>query len=103
MHTFIYAYYICIYNNKSRFSTGVKTFWVVQNNRPVIDATDKLSKRNKAKSVFNFDFSALHTKLSHAKLLRALHKLIDFNFNSGEHLLITISKFGENTCVGVSF
>ena len=52
MHTFIYAYYICIYNDKCRFSTGFKTFWVVPNNRSVIDTINKLKNKNKAKSVF---------------------------------------------------
>ena len=31
---------IQIYNDKCRFFTGVNTFWVVQNNKPVIDANE---------------------------------------------------------------
>ena len=32
------------YNNKCRFFTDVNTFWVVQNNKPVIDAMNGLNK-----------------------------------------------------------
>ena len=53
------------------FFTRVNTFSVVQNNKPVTDAINKLSKRNKAKSISTFDFSTLYTylQLPHNKLL----------------------------------
>ena len=38
------------YNDKCRFFTGVNTFWVVQNNKPVTDAMNGLNKRRKATS-----------------------------------------------------
>ena len=36
------------YNGKCRFFTGVNTFWVVQNNKPVTDAMNGLKKPRKA-------------------------------------------------------
>ena len=60
------------YSDKCRFFTGVNTFRVVQNNKPVIDAINGLNKRKKATSVSNFDFSSLYTKLPHNKLLMVL-------------------------------
>ena len=45
------------YNDKCRFFIGVNTFWVVQNNKPVIDAMNGLNKRRKATFVSTFDFS----------------------------------------------
>ena len=63
---------IQIYNDKCRFFAGVKTFWVVQNNKPVIDAMNRLNKQRKATSFPNFDFSSLYTRLSHNKLLMVL-------------------------------
>ena len=39
------------YNNKCRFLTGVNTFWVVQNNKPVIDATNGFNRQRKTTSV----------------------------------------------------
>ena len=82
------------YNDKCRYFSGVKNFWVVQNNRPVIDAMTKLNARKKAKSISTFDFSTLYTKLPHDKLLNVLFKLIDFCFNGGGHKYVTISKYG---------
>ena len=53
------------YNDKFRFFTGVNTFWVVQNNKPVIDAMNCLNKQRKENYVSNFYFSTLYTKLPH--------------------------------------
>ena len=49
------------YNNKSRYFTGVNSFWVVQSNKPVFEAINRLNKRKKAKSISTFDFSTLYT------------------------------------------
>ena len=70
------------------------SFWVVQSNKPVLKAINKLNKRNKAKSITTFDFSMLYTKLPHNKLLKVLHKLIDFCFDGGTKNFILINKFG---------
>ena len=82
------------YNDKCRFFTGVNTFWVVQNNKPVIDAMNGLNKRRKATSVSTFDFSTLYTKLPHNKLLMVLNSLIDFCFDGGECKYITVNNYG---------
>ena len=68
-------------NDKCRFFSGVNTFWVVQNNKQITDAINKLNERNKANSISTFDFSTLYTKLPHNKLLMVLHHLIDFCFD----------------------
>ena len=39
------------YNDKCRFLTGVNTFWVVQNNKPVIGATNGFNRQRKTTSV----------------------------------------------------
>ena len=31
------------YNDKCRFFTGANTFWIVQNNKPVMDAMNELN------------------------------------------------------------
>ena len=82
------------YNDKCRYFSGVNNFWVVQNNKPVIDAMTKLNSRKRAKSISTFDFSTLYTKLPHDKLTNVLFKLIDFCFNGGGHKYVTISKYG---------
>ena len=50
------------------FFTGVNSFWVVENNKPVINSMSKLNRCKKASSVSTFDFSTLYTKLPHDKL-----------------------------------
>ena len=82
------------YNDKCRYFTVVNPFWVVQNNKPVIDEMKGLSKRRKATSVSTFDFSTLYTKLPHNKLLMVLNSLIDFCFDGGECKYITVNNYG---------
>ena len=82
------------YNDKCRFFAGVKTFWVVQNNKPVIDAMNRLNKQRKATFFPTFDFSSLYTRLSHNKLLMVLNSLIDFCFDGGESKYITVNNYG---------
>ena len=53
-----------------------------------------LNKRRKATSVLTFDFSTLHTKLPHNKLLMVLDSLIDFCFDRGECKYITVNNYG---------
>ena len=81
-------------NDKCRFFTGVSTFWVVQNNKPVNDAMNGLNKQRKSTSVSTFDFSTLYTKLPHNKLLMILNSLIDFCFDGGESKYITVNNYG---------
>ena len=57
--------------------TGVNTFWVVQNNKPVSDGMNEFNKRRKATSVLTFDFPTLYTKFPHNNLLMVLNSLIN--------------------------
>ena len=82
------------YNNKSHFYSGVKTFWVVQNNKPVINSINKLSSKKRGKSMSTFDFSTLYTKIPHEKLIAVLHELIDFCFQGGTKKKVAVTKFG---------
>ena len=66
-------------------------FWVVQNNKPVINSINELNKRRKATSVSTFEFSTLYTKLPHNKLLMVLNSLINFYFDGGENKYITVN------------
>ena len=44
------------HDDKCKYLTGVNTFWIIQNNKPVIDAMNRLYKRRKATFVSAFDF-----------------------------------------------
>ena len=82
------------YNHKSKFFSGVNTFWVVQNNKPVIQSIKRLNSRSRATSISTFDFSTLYTKIPHKKLIKVLHSLIDFCFDGGDNKYIGINKYG---------
>ena len=50
------------------FYSGIKHFWVVDNNWEVVAALDKISGKGKARSISTFDFSTLYTKIPHEEL-----------------------------------
>ena len=77
------------YNDKCRFFTAVNTFSVVQNNKPVIDAINGLNKRRKTTSVSTFDFPT-YTELPNNKILMVLNSFVDFSFDRGENICVTI-------------
>ena len=46
-------------HDKSKLSSEVNSFWVIQNNKPVIDNLNTISNWKAAKSVSAFDFWTL--------------------------------------------
>ena len=82
------------YNKKSHFYSGIKTFWVVQNNEPVINSIHRLNSRKKGRCMSTFDFSTLYTKIPHHKLITVLNELVDFCFQGGTKKKIAVTKFG---------
>lgn len=61
---------------KNRIWFKIKRFWVIQNNKSVIDSINKHSSRKKAKQVEFFDFLTLCTKITHFKFLAVLNSII---------------------------
>ena len=82
------------YNKKSFFYSGVKTFWVIQNNKPVIDSINRINAKRKAKSISTFDFSTLYTKIPHNKLIKVMNEMVDFCFQGDSHKVLAVSKSG---------
>ena len=56
------------YHRKSYFYSGIKSYWIVQNREPVLQAVKKSYIRRSAKCVSSFDFSTLYTTIHHTKL-----------------------------------
>ena len=83
------------YHEKTKFYTGINTFWVIQNNVSVLKHIEKINKRSSARSISTFDFSTLYTKIPHDKLIDVLTKLIDFAFKGGTRNKISINFFNE--------
>mgnify|MGYP001792462320 CR=1 FL=1 len=68
------------YHEKSQYFSGVKAFWVIENNTNVIQSLNSLNKKKRAKQLSTFDFSTLYTKIPHKKLLEVLTEIIEFCF-----------------------
>ena len=79
----------------SKFHSGVNSFWIIQNNEPVVDAINRTNKKSSAKSISTFDFSTLYTKIPHNKLLDSLVEIIDFAFKGNSRGKISISSNGN--------
>ena len=82
------------FNKIDHFFTGVKTFWVIQDKKPVVNAIRNLNKRRNAKSIMTFDFSTLYTKIPHDKLKEVLHELTDFCFKGCHRNKILVNEYG---------
>ena len=63
--------------------SGVKSFWPVQNNQPVIDVIKKLNGRNKTLSIATYDISGFYTNIPLSKLKNLTRERIKFCFKGG--------------------
>ena len=86
------------YHKKTYYSSGAKTFWVIQNNSLPLECIKKISKRKNAKQISTFDFSTLYTKIAHDKVLDILYEVVDFVFKGGTRDYILINKQGCASC-----
>ena len=83
------------FHKKAKFLKNYNKFWVLQNTEPVLDIIKNINRKKGAKSIATYDFSTLYTKLPHDKLIKELHKLIDFVFEGGDRKYIKINKWGK--------
>ena len=86
------------YNKKVHYYSGIKSYWIVQNRDPVLDAVKKSVLRKSAKCLSSFDFSTFYTKIPHDKLIDVLYKIIDFVFKGGTRKKISINRRGCLLC-----
>ena len=82
------------YHTKRKVWSGVKTFWTIQNNYPVISSINKLNKYKAAKSMSTTDFATLYTKIPHDKLLYVLNEITDVAFKGGSRDYVTFYNLG---------
>jgi len=80
------------YYVKASNSSGLKHFWVADNNSDVISAINHISSKNNAKSVATYDFSTLYTKIPHTELIKVLNELVDFTFNNKNRQYLSVTK-----------
>ena len=82
------------YNKKAHFFSGIKTFWVVKDKTPVLEAVKNINSRKRAQCVSSFDFSTLYTTIPHDKLTFVMDELTDFCYKGCKDRRIKITKFG---------
>ena len=82
------------FHDKNRVWVGVSNFWIIQNNKPVVDRIRKISAKKGAVSVRTFDFSTLYTKIPHNLLKEALFEIVDFVFKGGISNGVYVTKNG---------
>jgi hypothetical protein len=78
------------YCSTIRTCTSINAFWIINNNKPIIDTMEKLSKQNKAVSISTFDFTTLYTTIDHHELISKLSYIVDLAFKSSRHKFIRI-------------
>ena len=83
------------YHKKVEFFSGIHSFWVIQNNLPVLKSLEKLNKRNAARSISTFDFSTLYTNIPHDKLINVLNYTIDFAFKGKQFPNISVNESAQ--------
>ena len=84
------------YNKKLKLFSGNNSFWVIQNNKPVVRNIKKLNSRNKAQTVSTFDFTTLYTKIPHDKLVFVMNELIDVCFKGGTNQHVAVTSHGAH-------
>ena len=77
---------------KKHYFSGVKTFWVIQNNSLPLECINKINKRKNAQQISTFNLSTLYTKIIHNKLLDVLYKVVDFMFKGSTRDYILTNK-----------
>ena len=92
---FVRAYYRTV-----EFHTGLKYFWVIDNNAEFCKALDRLSRKGKARSIATYDFSTLYTKIPHNKLIECLHFFIDKVFNKKDRRYLSVTGSGAHWVTG---
>ena len=70
-----------VYCQVLRSYTGVNNYFIIDNNKPLLDCLTNLNIQNKARSLETFDFSTLYTKISHDTLLENLRWFVEIAFN----------------------
>lgn len=82
------------YHTKARVWIEIKTIRIIWNNFPVISNINKLNKREAAKRISTFNFSALHTKKPYDELIQVLHEITQFVFKGENKDYATIYSSG---------
>jgi hypothetical protein len=79
------------YYNAIESNTGIKLYWICNNNKDFIKMFEKLNRNKKLCSISSFDFSTLYTKIPHKDLIEKLQSAVDLAFHHNDKLSIYVT------------
>jgi hypothetical protein len=64
-------------NISRRYRNGINAFWIINDNKPILDALKRINKGRQAKSITTYDFTTLYTTFEHGAIIEAMDNAID--------------------------
>ena len=80
------------YCDKIKFYTGIERYWIVDNNKLVLEDINYINTKHNAKTVQTFDFSTLYTKIPLKDLKEKLKYIVDKAFKGGTNQFIQLTQ-----------
>ena len=80
------------YCEKAKYFTGIQKYWIIDNNKPVLDDVKAINARSAARNIRTYDFSTLYTKIPLEDLKEKLKNVVDKAFKGGQNQYIQITK-----------
>lgn len=81
---------ICRYTNMLFKVTGVNRNWVILNNKPILEALNRINDTSLARNIQTFDFSTLYTNLAHKDIKDALKFTVKLAFRNNKKKFIAV-------------
>ena len=76
------------YCNTIEKSTKLNSFWIIDNNKKILNTINRLSKCKKLKNISTFDFSTLYTTINHEELYNAMEQILNIAYHKSDTLKI---------------
>ena len=80
------------YCEKAKHFTGIQKYWIIDNNKPVLDDIESINEKHAARNIRTYDFSTLYTKIPLVDLKEKLKNVVDKAFKGGQNQYIQITK-----------
>jgi len=69
-------------------ATGYNLFWIISNNKPILQTLKQLNDQKRCRTVETYDFTTLYTTLDHVQIFINISEIIDKTFNEDYELKI---------------
>ena len=85
------------YCNKIKFYTGIKRFWIIENNAQVLEDIKLINSKRNARNIKTFDFSTLYIKIPLDDLKEKLKEIVDKAFKGGHNKYIQLARLQDGS------